>query len=140
MMWRTVWHPMTRPMCIVRVSAEASRPTTRPTAAAPAMTDAKNHAAGVAHALTRKAGSSFYCAFLMLPKERREAILTVYAWCRLSDDIVDGPEVFQSLQRALTDQAWIPRLLGDPEAKPRRTSPRFRIPEDFGQRDRLVQL
>jgi hypothetical protein len=31
MMWRTVWHPITRPMRIVRVSAEASRPSARAT-------------------------------------------------------------------------------------------------------------
>lgn len=33
--------------------------------------------------------SSFYYSFLLLPKQKREAINVVYAWCRLTDDIVD---------------------------------------------------
>ena len=34
-------------------------------------------------------GSSFYYAFLFLPKERREAITAFYAFCREVDDVVD---------------------------------------------------
>lgn len=34
-------------------------------------------------------GSSFYYAFLFLPKERREAITAFYAFCREIDDVVD---------------------------------------------------
>jgi phytoene synthase len=33
--------------------------------------------------------SNFYYSFLLLPKQQREAINVVYAWCRLTDDIVD---------------------------------------------------
>ncbi len=33
--------------------------------------------------------SNFYYSFLLLPKQKREAINIVYAWCRLTDDIVD---------------------------------------------------
>lgn len=36
--------------------------------------------------------SSFYYSFLLLPKPKREAINIVYAWCRLTDDIVDEEE------------------------------------------------
>src|SRR5512140_2047966 len=36
--------------------------------------------------------SSFYYSFLLLPKQKREAINVVYAWCRLTDDIVDEEE------------------------------------------------
>ena len=34
-------------------------------------------------------GSSFYYAFLFLPKERRAAITSFYAFCREVDDVVD---------------------------------------------------
>ncbi len=34
-------------------------------------------------------GSSFYYSFLFLPKERREAITALYAFCREVDDIAD---------------------------------------------------
>jgi 15-cis-phytoene synthase len=36
-----------------------------------------------------QAGSSFYYAFLFLPKERRAAITAFYAFCREVDDVVD---------------------------------------------------
>ncbi len=36
-----------------------------------------------------KTRSSFYYPMLMLPKHQREAILTIYAFCRYTDDIVD---------------------------------------------------
>lgn len=41
--------------------------------------------------LTRRSGSNFYMAFLPLPKERRQGIFCVYAFCRRIDDIVDEP-------------------------------------------------
>ena len=34
-------------------------------------------------------GSSFYYAFLFLPRERRAAITAFYAFCREIDDVVD---------------------------------------------------
>ncbi|MEK7818929.1 MAG: squalene/phytoene synthase family protein [Bacteroidota bacterium] len=34
--------------------------------------------------------STFYYSFLFLPKQKREAISLVYAWCRATDDIVDS--------------------------------------------------
>ena len=34
-------------------------------------------------------GSSFYYAFLFLPKQRRAAITAFYAFCREIDDVVD---------------------------------------------------
>ncbi len=38
---------------------------------------------------TLAAGSSFYYSFLFLPKEQKDAITIVYAFCREVDDIVD---------------------------------------------------
>jgi phytoene synthase len=42
-----------------------------------------------ATAITRNADTSFHYSFSFLPKQKREAIHTVYAFCRLTDDIVD---------------------------------------------------
>src|SRR5438105_9657392 len=39
--------------------------------------------------LTRKSRSTFYYAFLTLPRPRREALYAVYAFCRTVDDAVD---------------------------------------------------
>ena len=42
-----------------------------------------------AELITRQSKTNFYYSFLFLPKLKREAIETVYAFCRLVDDIVD---------------------------------------------------
>jgi len=41
--------------------------------------------------VTRQSGSNFYFSFFSLPKEKREAITAVYAFCREADDAVDDP-------------------------------------------------
>lgn len=41
--------------------------------------------------LTRQSRSNFYYSFLFLPKEKREAMYAVYAFCRSVDDVADGP-------------------------------------------------
>ncbi len=41
--------------------------------------------------LTKKSGSNFYYSFLFLPKARREAMYTVYAFCKEVDNAVDEP-------------------------------------------------
>jgi phytoene synthase len=55
--------------------------------------------------ITKKSRSNFYYAFLALPRERREALYAVYAFCRTVDDIadlgVDGGSAAQ--RRALAD-------------------------------------
>jgi phytoene synthase len=40
--------------------------------------------------ITRRASSNFYYAFMLLPRERRRALYSVYAFCRFVDDIADG--------------------------------------------------
>jgi phytoene synthase len=45
---------------------------------------------GILPDLTQNRLSNFYYSFLFLPKPQREAIETIYAFCRQSDDIVDG--------------------------------------------------
>ena len=39
--------------------------------------------------IARKSSSSFYFAFNLLPHEKRDAMNTVYAFCRETDDLVD---------------------------------------------------
>jgi len=40
-------------------------------------------------AITRNSNTSFYYSFSLLPRQKREAIHAVYAFCRYTDDIVD---------------------------------------------------
>lgn len=40
-------------------------------------------------AVTKRSGSNFYYSFLFLPRDRREAMYTVYAFCREVDSAVD---------------------------------------------------
>ncbi|HEY5932350.1 MAG TPA: squalene/phytoene synthase family protein, partial [Nitrospira sp.] len=42
-------------------------------------------------AYTKKSGSNFYYSFLFLPKSKREAMYTVYAFCKAVDSAVDEP-------------------------------------------------
>ena len=37
----------------------------------------------------KKSKSNFYYGFLFLPPEKRQAIMVIYAFCRVIDDIVD---------------------------------------------------
>src|ERR687887_730043 len=46
---------------------------------------------GVCRHITRSAARNFYYAFLVLPRERRNAISAVYAFMRHSDDLADDP-------------------------------------------------
>ena len=50
-----------------------------------------------------QSGSSFYYSFLFLPKERREAITALYAFCREVDDIADE---CQDRDMALVKLEW----------------------------------
>lgn len=47
----------------------------------------------IAKEIAKKSKSSFYYAFNLLPAEQREAMNTVYAFCRQTDDIVDENSV-----------------------------------------------
>lgn len=52
---------------------------------------------------TAKSGSSFYYSFMFLPKQKREAITALYAFCREVDDVVDE---CSELKIALVKLAW----------------------------------
>jgi 15-cis-phytoene synthase len=40
---------------------------------------------------TKQSGSNFYYSFLFLPRHRREAMYTIYTFCRMVDTAVDDP-------------------------------------------------
>lgn len=44
---------------------------------------------GTAKEIAKKSKSSFYYAFNLLPSDKRDAMNTVYAFCRQTDDIID---------------------------------------------------
>jgi phytoene synthase len=62
--------------------------------------------------LTRDRGgsrsSNFYYSFLFLPREKRSAILTLYEFCRRTDDIIDNSSSEAEKRDAL--QAWRERV------------------------------
>ena len=58
--------------------------------------------------LVRAAGTSFYHGMRVLPADRRAAMYAVYAFCRIVDDIVDGPGPIVA-KRPLLD-AWRARI------------------------------
>lgn len=53
------------------------------------------------HQIARSAHSSFYPAFFLLPKPRRDGIVALYAFMRLIDDVSDGDGDVQAKQRGL---------------------------------------
>lgn len=52
--------------------------------------------------VVKKSGSSFYWAMRLLPKEKREAMFTLYAFCRHIDDIVDDEGNISEKQELLS--------------------------------------
>ena len=40
--------------------------------------------------ITQKHAKTFYLATLLMCQEKRQAIWAIYAWCRLTDELVDG--------------------------------------------------
>src|SRR6478672_7526456 len=74
------------------------------------------NAAAYCRKLTTRSQSNFYYAFLFLPRERREALEAVYAFCRLVDDVVDEeapvPKKLEGIARwrAELDLVFAPRV------------------------------
>jgi len=64
------------------------------------MPDATRHL----HAGSMASNSSFFWAMRLLPKDRREAMFAVYAFCRAVDDIADGAAPVPDKMAALA--AW----------------------------------
>ena len=54
--------------------------------------------------IVKKSGASFFWSMRLLPKAKREAMYTIYAFCRHIDDIVDGDMPLREKQELL--DAW----------------------------------
>ena len=81
--------------------------------------------------VARKSGSNFYLSFFSLPREKRDAITAVYAFCREADDAVDDPG--DKDPRALLAD-WRAEIARTYEGSPRRPLTRALAPaiERFG--------
>ena len=66
----------------------------------PEAADPKRYVAEV----TRASGSSFFLPMMMLPGEKREAMLALYAFCRETDDVAD--EIEDPAQSRALIEAW----------------------------------
>jgi len=51
--------------------------------------------------ITQQSKTNFYYAFSVLPREKREAIYTLYSFCRQTDDIADSQGSHQKKQKTL---------------------------------------
>jgi phytoene synthase len=51
--------------------------------------------------ITKDSKTNFYYAFSVLPKEKRDAIYTLYSFCRQTDDIADSNEPQSKKQKTL---------------------------------------
>lgn len=58
--------------------------------------------------ITKESKTSFYYSFTMLPKHKRNAIHTVYAFCRYTDDIVDEGD--DPVQKTAMLKRWVMEL------------------------------
>ena len=89
-----------------------------------------------AAAIAKQSNTSFYYSFSLLPRQKREAIHAVYAFCRFTDDIVD--EEPDQRRKALLLRKWrmeLGRALRGVSAYPllnqlSATARRFHIPVD----------
>ena len=77
------------------------------------MTNAENIGGAAAAAVQKKAaGSSFYLAMRLMPREERDAMFAIYAFCRKVDDIADDgvgtrPERHEKLEQWRADLAGL---------------------------------
>ncbi|TWT64705.1 phytoene/squalene synthase family protein [Allorhodopirellula solitaria] len=65
--------------------------------------------------ISRRSGSSFYRSFWLLPREQRDAMLALYAFARITDDLGDSSEPVLLRRRALDwwRQTTAMNLIGD---------------------------
>ena len=90
-------------------------------------------------AITREHSRTFYLASALLPAEKRQAARALYAFCRVTDDIVDQPGASADARRRALDQ-WQTTLEADilahdaPVAAAwRQAQARFQIPRVYSQ-------
>ncbi len=88
---------------------------------------------------TKTSGSNFYYSFLFLPKQKREAMYTIYTLCRMIDCDVDEPSTGTDPLQAITQ--WRKEVAATYRGKPTRPVTMslaehlktFDIPEDLIQ-------
>jgi phytoene synthase len=68
------------------------------------------------HAIARGSRTNFYWSFAPLPARKRQAIEAVYAWMRLTDDIVDGAKTPTDAHNEL--RRWRQALVSEPGDDP----------------------
>ena len=70
-------------------------------------TESQLHVAySVCRGITRSNAKNFYYGFLVLPKQKRQALCAVYAYMRRCDDIADDPSLSAADRRQKLD-AWL---------------------------------
>ena len=86
---------------------------------------------------TKNRRSNFYYSFLLLPSEKRRAIITLYEFCRRTDDIVDSNDSIEKKSVALRE--WKEQLIHSLDGSPTNPSlvelssvvQRFKIPQEL---------
>jgi len=73
------------------------------------MTSQLEHAYAVCRGIARSSAKNFFYAFLVLPREKRDALSAVYAFMRHSDDLCDAPGLTLE-QRKEKLAAWLDAL------------------------------
>src|SRR3954469_1938814 len=58
----------------------------------------------VSQSITRKSASNLALAFVLLPKEKRQAMSSLYAFCREVDDVADDESTPVEIRRAELQQ------------------------------------
>jgi phytoene synthase len=58
--------------------------------------------------ITAEYAKTFYLGTLLMPKEKSKAIWTIYAWCRLTDELVDGAKAKYTTKETL--ETWEQQL------------------------------
>ena len=87
--------------------------------------------------ISKKSKSSFYYTFSFLPEEKRNAIKTLYAFCRKTDDIVDDDNKPKELKQQELDK-WREKLTDALSNKPhdeffsqiKKYTEKFKIPHE----------
>ncbi|MFB3918079.1 MAG: phytoene/squalene synthase family protein [Terriglobales bacterium] len=88
------------------VSANTGENENRPPAPAPVAPLQLTAAYAVCRSISRRNARNFYYGFLVLPREKRDALCAVYAFMRHADDISDDPSLSASERRARL-AAWL---------------------------------
>jgi phytoene synthase len=101
----------------------------------------KQSAATQAQSIQRQHGTSYYLATQFFPKELREATYALYAFVRISDDIVDEPGISSEVAAKRLKKwisAWQASMDGNPSDDPMiehatELFKRYKVPRQYGE-------